>query len=202
MRSEGPRTEFWGSDPAVRIPAVAETVTIRGTSVYGLNNKASLIVPIAVIQNSEYLLVNALIDSGAQGNFIDKDLARALDTEDLPEPIIMRNVDGTENMAGAIRKQMHIKIMMDDHPFYIKAYVTNLGQTPIILGDTWLQDVNPKIDWARRSLTFYRQSLPKKHASKEALRNFLQRPKGIASLIDTDEETIAKITMATHLAQQ
>ena len=155
MRSKGPRAEFWGSDPAVRIPAVAETVTIRGTSVYGLNNKASLIVPIAVIQNSEYLLINALIDSGTQGNFIDEDLARALDTEDLPEPIIVRNVDGTENMAGAIRKQTHIKIMMDDHPFYIKAYVTNLRQTPIILRDTWLQDVNPKIDWAWRSLTFY-----------------------------------------------
>jgi len=43
-------------------------VSIQGTSVFGLNNKASLIVPVDLIQASTNVPTTTLIDSGAQGN--------------------------------------------------------------------------------------------------------------------------------------
>ena len=144
-------------------------VVIRGTTVYGLNDKASLIIPIAVIQHDKRILMDALIDSGAQGNFIDTSLAHLFDTEPLLNPITVYNVDGTKNQGGTIHEETMLKIMLDDHPFYVKAYVANLGHQKFILGDTWLRDVNPTIDWARRSISFERQILPKRHAAKEAL---------------------------------
>jgi hypothetical protein len=42
---------------------------------------------------------------------------------------------------------------MGEKAFWIKAFVTNLGFSRIILGDTWLQEVNPQIDWPRRRIT-------------------------------------------------
>ena len=129
------------------MPDPAQTVVIRGSSVYGLNNKASLIVPIALIQNDWQILTNALIDSGAQGNFIDSSLADSLETKLLETPIVVKNVNGTLNQGGTIQCYTHLKILLNDHPFYVKAFVTNLGAQKFILGDTWLQDVNPRINW-------------------------------------------------------
>ena len=55
-------------------------VYIQGASVFGLDNKASLIIPLDVIQGSTKVSTNALIDSGAQGNFIDSTFTSQFDT--------------------------------------------------------------------------------------------------------------------------
>src|SRR5882672_11782371 len=72
-------------------------VSIQGTSVFGLNNKASLIVPVDLIQASTNVPITALIDSGAQGNFIDTTLAQQFETAILDDAIECRNVDGSPN---------------------------------------------------------------------------------------------------------
>ena len=48
----------------------------------------------------------ALIDSGATGNFIDYRwvIQHRLGTQTLAEPIPVHNVDGTQNKAGLIRR--------------------------------------------------------------------------------------------------
>ena len=78
-------------------------IAIRGASVYGLNNKASLIIPVNAIQGSVNVSTEALIDSGAQGNFIDESLASQFDTALLDQEIEVRNVDGTLNTSGHIK---------------------------------------------------------------------------------------------------
>ena len=147
----------------------ANTISIRGSSVFGLNDQMALKVPVAVIQDQQHVLTSALIDSGAQGNFIHEDLARNFYTDTLPSQVTVTNINGTENAAGTIRQITYLKILMDDHPFYIQAYVTNLGPTSLILGDPWLREVNPKIDWARRQITFTRRHLPRYHPAKDHL---------------------------------
>jgi len=44
-------------------------IFIQGTSVFGIQNKACLVVPVNVIQGSQSIPTNALIDSGAYDNF-------------------------------------------------------------------------------------------------------------------------------------
>ena len=77
-------------------------VSIQGTSVFGLNNKASLIVPVDLIQASTNVPTTTLIDSGAQGNFIDTTLAHHFETAILDDAIECRNVDGSPNADGNI----------------------------------------------------------------------------------------------------
>ena len=62
-------------------------VSIQGTSVFGLNNKASLIVPVDLIQASTNVPTTALIDSSAQGNFIDTTLAQCFEMAILDDAI-------------------------------------------------------------------------------------------------------------------
>jgi len=50
-----------------------------------------------VIQGSQSVPTQVLIDSGAYDNFIDADIAKLLDTENLNTEIDCRNVDGTPN---------------------------------------------------------------------------------------------------------
>ena len=62
-------------------------VYIQGASVFGLDNKASLIIPLDVIQGLTKVSTNALINSGAQGNFIDSIFTMQFNTKLLNYPI-------------------------------------------------------------------------------------------------------------------
>src|ERR1700753_1241709 len=88
-------------------------VYIQGASVFGLDNKALLIIPLDVIQGSTKVSTNALINSGAQGNFIDSTFAMQFDTELLNCPIKCQNVDGSTNSSGQITCYAWVKLMMD-----------------------------------------------------------------------------------------
>src|SRR5882672_9565905 len=102
-------------------------VSIQGTSVFGLNNKASLIVPVDLIQASTNVPTTALIDSGAQGNFIDTTLAQCFDTAILDDAIECQNVDGSLNANGHITHYTWLKVLIGPQPFYIKFNIANLG---------------------------------------------------------------------------
>ena len=52
------------------------------------------------------MAVDALLDSGATGMFIDQEFVKAknLTTRQLPQPIPLYNIDGTLNDAGSIHE--------------------------------------------------------------------------------------------------
>jgi hypothetical protein len=64
------------------------------------------LAPAAIVYNSGNSTVDTLvlIDSGAEGEFIDRDYARSIGIElrKLKQPIRPWNVDGTLNSAGTI----------------------------------------------------------------------------------------------------
>ena len=147
---------------------------IQGTSVFGINNKASLIVPVSVIQEGKNVSTTALIDLGAQGIFIDNSIVNKLNLEELGETLTPRNVDRMVNSGGNITHYTLIKIVMGDKPFWVKAYVTNLGCSRIILGDNWLQAVNLQIDWPKQCITINTLSGQDADHCKAEMRVFLK----------------------------
>ena len=97
----------------------------------------------------EGITVKALLDSGAMGMFIDWKMVEkyGFRLQKLERPIMVRNVDGTNNSAGAIIHQVEANVYYKGHIERMRIDVYNLGKTDIILGMPWLQAHNPEINW-------------------------------------------------------
>ena len=65
----------------------------------------------------------------------------------LERPIMVRNVDRTNNSGGAITYQVEVNIYYKGHIEKMRIDVYKLGKTEIILGMPWLAAHNPKINW-------------------------------------------------------
>ena len=80
--------------------------------------------------------VKVLLDSGAIGMFMDWKMAarHRFRLQKLERPIVVRNVDGTNNSTGAITHQVEVNVYYKDHIERIRMDVCNLGRTDIILG--------------------------------------------------------------------
>ena len=110
----------------------------------------SLSIPIIVnCKKNKTVETLALIDSGARGKFIDQNYAKesGFTLENLEEPLMARNVDGTENKQGKITKYVNLNVTIHGRTKNIKMLVTGLGKQKIILGFPWLNDKNPDINW-------------------------------------------------------
>ena len=96
----------------------------------------------------EGITVKALLDSGTIGMFIDWKMAakHRFRLQKLERPIMVRNVNGTNNSAGAIIHQVEANMYYKDHIERIRMDVCNLEKTDIILGMPWLQAYNQEIN--------------------------------------------------------
>ncbi|KAI5116757.1 hypothetical protein M0805_008370 [Coniferiporia weirii] len=63
-------------------------------------------IPITMTVHNQNISTNALIDSGAEGKFIDAKfiIKHRIPTKPLACPIHVRNVDGTPNQHGTITR--------------------------------------------------------------------------------------------------
>ena len=93
--------------------------------------------------------VDALLDSGATGCFVDKSWAldRHLQLSKLVKPVPVLNIDGTRNQEGDITHYVLLTVGIGKHAEKLWCAVTCLGKVPLILGHTWLRKHNPDIDW-------------------------------------------------------
>jgi len=91
----------------------------------------------------------AMVDTGATGDFIDQDFVtqEKLLTRKLSQPILVYNMDGTLNEAGSIREVVDVIMTYERHSERILLAVTRLGKQSMILGFTWLDKHNPEIDF-------------------------------------------------------
>jgi len=80
--------------------------------------------------------VKALLDSGTMGMFIDKRTAakHGFRLQKLERPIMVRNINGTNNSAGAITYQVEANMYYKGHIERIRIDVYDLGKMDIILG--------------------------------------------------------------------
>jgi len=65
----------------------------------------------------------------------------------LERPIVVRNVNGKNNSAGAITHQMEMNKYYKSHVERIRMDIYDLEKTDVILGMLWLQVYNPEINW-------------------------------------------------------
>ncbi|KAF8748612.1 hypothetical protein RHS01_10695 [Rhizoctonia solani] len=66
-------------------------------------------------------------------------------------------LDGTISQTGRIWHQVHLTVSANGHPHSIPFLVCPIGDTPAILGMTWLTAEAPLIDWQQGLVTFPEQ---------------------------------------------
>ena len=96
----------------------------------------------------EGVTIKALLDSSTTRMFMDKRMAakHGFKLQKLKRPIMVRNVDGTNNSRKAIMHQVEYNMYYKGHVERMRMDVCNLEKTEVILGMPWLVVHNPKIN--------------------------------------------------------
>ena len=96
----------------------------------------------------EDIIVQVLLDSSTTGIFMDQKMAvrHRFRLQKLERPIVVRNIDRTNNSAEAITYQVEVNVYYKSYVKRMRIDVCNLGKTDIILGMLWLQVHNPEIN--------------------------------------------------------
>ena len=97
----------------------------------------------------ERVIVKALLNNGATGMFMDRKIAakHGFRLQKLERPVMVRNVDRTNNSGGAIIHQMEVDMYYKSHVERMRMDVCNLERTDIILEMLQLQAHNSEINW-------------------------------------------------------
>ena len=105
-------------------------------------------------ESSGQVGTTALIDSGAEGLFINKVFAcyMGIELKTLMKPIKVFNVDGTWNKTGYITEYCDVDLKIHCRTRSQRLLATGLGQQKVIVGLPWLRDENPDIDWRKGTL--------------------------------------------------
>jgi len=142
------------------------------------------------LESHEGVAVKALLDSGAMGLFMDTAFVKekGFRMEKMKKPLLVKNMDGTVNVGGAITHQVECNMFFKRHIERVRMDVCNLGKTEVILGMPWLAAHNPEIDWEKGEVKMMR-CLPicRKGGQKEKKREVRKVEK------DEDEETLKKL---------
>jgi hypothetical protein len=99
----------------------------------------NLKVNLETTDTREVKSVDALLDSGATGMFINRDYVKAnqLTTRTLSKSIPVYNVDGTPNEAGSITEAVCLILKYKNHSEATLFAVSNLGRQNLIMGHSW-----------------------------------------------------------------
>jgi len=122
--------------------------------------RMSIVLPIKIgtTDTSEVYSVKALLDSGATGNFIDKDSVcmKGISTRSISCPILVFNMDSSSNEARQISEVVDVILHYKIHSERMLLAVSNLGKQSMILSYTWLKDHNPEVNWQTREVQMNR----------------------------------------------
>jgi len=88
------------------------------------------------IDTHEDVVIKALLDSSATGIFMDRQTAarHGFKLQKLERPLVIRNVDSTNNSGGAITHQVECNVFYKGHIERMRMDIYNLGKTKVILG--------------------------------------------------------------------
>ncbi|QRW26599.1 Retrotransposable element Tf2 protein [Rhizoctonia solani] len=120
------------------------------------SNKKTLLFIDLYVQNSLAEPLKTLIDSGATLNFISPLIVEKykIPKTQLENPQVVRMLDGTISQTGCIWHQVQLAVLANGHPHTVPFLVCPIGNTPAILGMTWLTQESPLIDWNQGTITF------------------------------------------------
>src|SRR5271163_4165594 len=144
---------------------IVTTNTLRISSMITTDSRmrpmhVSIPIKLKTIRGNETVETKVLLDTGAEGLFMDKNYAEKYDVvlQKLMNPITPSNVDGTLNHAGEITHFTWIQAKIDKRILLEKLWITDLGSSDVIFGFPWFKENNPQIVWKTG-----RVQLPKAH---------------------------------------
>ena len=136
--------------------ALPEKFTIATTE--GTLNSLNLKVEIETTDTAEKKSITALVDSGATGEFIDRQYAKScwFNLLKLTQPILVYNIDGSPNEAGSIMEAVTLLLRYKNHSERTTFCITNFGKQKLLLRHSWLRKHNPEINWETREVKMSR----------------------------------------------
>jgi Reverse transcriptase (RNA-dependent DNA polymerase)/Aspartyl protease len=116
--------------------------------------RKSIKINLLLHMDQKQAIKKALLDSGATKCFIHPKVVKQLKlwTIKLPKPQKVKNVDGTLNQSGEVKKGVTLIIKHNGRPQKHLFYITNIGEDDIILGYPFLEATNPIVNWTKGEL--------------------------------------------------
>ena len=113
------------------------------------------------LESHEGVAVKALLDNRVTDLFMDTKFTKekGFKLEKLKTLLLVRNIDKTANVRGAITYQVECNIFLKGHVERAQMDVCNLGKTKVILDMPWLVAHNPEIDWKKGEVKITQCSL-------------------------------------------
>ena len=95
--------------------------------------------------------MKVLLDNRATDLFINTKFTKekGFKLEKLKTPLLVKNIDRTVNVGGAITYQVEYNVFFKEHIERAQMDVYNLGKTEMILDKPWLVAYNLEIDWEK-----------------------------------------------------
>ena len=72
-----------------------------------------------------------------------------LPIQKFPESHMVFNIDGTPNKSGEIKYYTDLKVQTGQNHTMFRFFLTNIGDSKVILGYPWMAAVQPQIDWKK-----------------------------------------------------
>ena len=104
-----------------------------------------------------------MIDNGSEAQFLHESFARKrkLETIRLKKRDRVRLELGDGKVHQIIDKAVIVPVRIGDHEEKLFCYLADIGNHTLIIGDGWLQEHNPHIDWVERTMTFSNRCVSK-----------------------------------------
>jgi len=123
------------------------------------NDKDHIMVKIQLHGEKESVTINAMIDSGATEDFIDREVCNkhGIKMIKAKNPRDIYLADGKPSAMGPVTHMTKVPMDISSHRELATFQVANLQNHEVILGMPWLKEHNPTIDWNDKRITFNRE---------------------------------------------
>ena len=115
-----------------------------------------IMIKVVLKGKKKKLSINAMIESGATEDFIDKEVCQkhqiSIIATENPREIYL--ADGNPSDMGPITHIAKVPMTIGNHQELATLQVANLQNHEVILGMPWLKGHNSKIDWGKSKITF------------------------------------------------
>jgi len=120
------------------------------------NDKDHIMVQIQLRGEKKSLTINAMIDSGATEDFIDREVCNkhGMKMIKAKDPREIYLADGKPSAMGPVTHMTKVPMDICSHRELATFQVANLQKHEVILEMPWLREHNPTIDWNNKRITF------------------------------------------------
>ncbi|MGL5566538.1 MAG: retropepsin-like aspartic protease family protein, partial [Plesiomonas sp.] len=144
---------FLNRCPVKRSSPAVERGLLSGGAVLGKPSSATLLSGRLQWATGE-CAVEALIDSGAEGNFLDRGLVSELEIPTIPlhQPIAVHALNG-QTLPTITHSTTPMTLTISGNHIEITTfYITDSLHTPVVLGHPWLIQHQPRVDWGHNTV--------------------------------------------------